>query len=96
MLGLLLTGFIVVNGPAPSPDLNAPQRELAQVFEQARRDFEARHAELGLVGAAPLAGREPARAATPELVPQRRVEWRDAETSKPHTAHAGAARRPSR
>lgn len=59
MLAVLsLVGFIAVNGPAPAEDVDTSARELAQVFEQARHDFEVRHAELGLLGAAPLAGKE--------------------------------------
>ena len=96
MFALLFAGFMVVNGPAPSPDLGAPDRELAQVLEQARRDFEARYDELGLVGAAPIAAHEPARPATPELVPQRRAEWLDAETPKAHSSHPRSTGRPSR
>ncbi len=97
MFALLLTGFMVVNGPAPAPDLSAPDRELAQALEEARRDFEARHAELGLVGAAPLAGRELARSATPEQVAQRRVETLlAAGEPEAQTTRSRSARRPSR
>jgi hypothetical protein len=41
--------------------------QLAQVLEQARQDFELRYMELGLLGAAPLAGKEPVAPCTTEI-----------------------------
>lgn len=75
MLAVLsLVGFIAVNGPAPAKDVDTSARELAQVFEQARHDFEVRHAELGLLGAAPLAGKEPSQPLPNAAAPPQRTE----------------------
>jgi len=52
--------FMAVNGPAAAlaKDVDTCPLELAQALAQARQDFEIRYSELGLLGAAPLVGKE--------------------------------------
>jgi hypothetical protein len=93
MLAVLsLIGFIAVNGPVPAKDVDKSARELAQVFEQARHDFEVRHAELGLLGTAPLAGKEPAQP-LPNAAPPRQAESSRATVETP--CSTAAPKRPT-
>jgi hypothetical protein len=82
MFGLLLTGFMIANEPVPPTDVRASERELTQLFEQARRDFEQRHAELGLVGAA-LRGDQDAAPAAAQ--PRQRAETLEDAKAKAKT-----------
>lgn len=54
--------FMAADGAASAKDVDTRPlelaQEIAQVLAQARQDFEVRYTELGLLGAAPLAGRE--------------------------------------
>ena len=52
--------FMAMDGAATAPpkDVDTCPLELAQALTQARQDFEIRYSELGLLGAAPLVGRE--------------------------------------
>lgn len=54
--------FMAADGAAPAKDVDTRPlelaQEIAQVLAQARQDFEVRYTELGLLGAAPLAGTE--------------------------------------
>lgn len=94
MLAVLsLLGFIAVNGPAPAKDVDTRSQELAQVFEQARHDFEVHHAELGLLGAAPLAGKERAQP-LPNAAPPQQTESSGATPETP--AQATAPKRATR
>lgn len=54
--------FMAADGAAPAKDVDTRPlelaQEIAQVLSLARQDFEVRYTELGLLGAAPLAGTE--------------------------------------
>ena len=52
--------FMALDGAAApqKKDVDTHPPALAKVLEQARHDFEAKYKELGLLGAAPLVGRE--------------------------------------
>lgn len=52
--------FMAADGAAPAKDVDTRplEQEVAQVLALARQDFEVRYTELGLLGAAPLAGTE--------------------------------------
>ena len=83
MLAVLsLFGFIAVNGPVPAKDVDTSARELTQVFEQARHDFELHLDELGLLGAAPLAGKGPS-APSPNAAPPQQTESSGATRETP-------------
>lgn len=59
-LTLLALATLGGGGAATPTQDEATPAALQAVLEQARRDFDARHAELGLLGAAPLPGTEQA------------------------------------
>jgi hypothetical protein len=61
--------FMALDGGAAvaAKDVDTFPPRLAHALEQARQDFELRYTELGLLGAAPLAGKEPVAPCTIEI-----------------------------
>lgn len=96
MLAMLSLATVIAVGVAPAPggdDVEArTQRELAQVWQQARRDFEQRHAELGLLGSAPLPGRDAAAVKDDELSADRWPAQRAVAPAAQPIASAAATR----
>ena len=60
--------LLAADEAAAKPVVESCPVALAQVITQALDDFELRYSELGLLGAAPLPGREPLAVAEPEAV----------------------------
>lgn len=85
---LFVTGLMLADGPVPPRHVDTrSQQALAQAIEQARRDFELRHAELGLLGAAPLVGRERPKPALAASASQRTESERAVPAPAPARRH---------
>ena len=90
--------FIALNGAAAAQPKDAAAIEartsaVAQLVAQARRDFEVKYAELGLLGAAPLVGKEAPANATTERAPARADEAGAAQAQPRNAGRRHAQRR---
>jgi hypothetical protein len=83
--------FMALNGAAATQakDVDTRPPALAQVLEQARKDFEVKYNELGLLGAAPLVGMEASASNTTEIASVR-ADFDGAAQAQPQAAAGGA------